>query len=398
MVKKLTTKEDLLKALTNDEIFTDYQLSFYYDFNKIVDAKLLDDFEVMKTIIEIIPHSYKYIKYTHLKDNRELLLLAIKRGNKVLEFASKSFRKDREIAEEIILHGNVNDAQHFSEEFLNDVDFMRKACLINPEIYKFLPDDVKENKLVINDFLKGANRQPGLWFYRYLPRHILNNRNFVLNYITDERSAAIYGSLSDELKKDPEIAFRAATYGANIKDINLEEVRDDYEIMANSIRQRHINYMYASERLKGDERIINILLGQNLCDWGVYRALPEKFKSRKDIILRFDPELIDLETLYKEIPSSLRNDPDIIARFGAMEATEITYFWYHGFYTKEEAAKIKNAIRTHDYDAFMKFYNKKRRGLPKFAIGYNDKGSQFDVDITIRENFVKITSEESEAG
>ena len=105
--------------------------------------------------------------------------------------------------------------------------------------------------------------------------------------------------------------------------------------------------------------------------------------------------MIDLETFYREIPSSLRNDPDIISRFGAMEATEITYFWYHRFYTKEEAAKIKNAIRTHDYDAFMKFYNKKCRGLPKFATGYNDKGSQFDEDITIRENFVKITSEDS---
>ena len=70
--------------------------------------------------------------------------------------------------------------------------------------------------------------------------------------------------------------------------------------------------------------------------------------------------MIDLETFYREIPSSLRNDPDILSRLGAMEATEITYFLYHGFYTKDEAAKIKNAIRTHDYDAFIKFYNKKR--------------------------------------
>ena len=107
--------------------------------------------------------------------------------------------------------------------------------------------------------------------------------------------------------------------------------------------------------------------------------------------------MIDLETFYREIPSSLRNDPDILSRFGAMEATEITYFLYHGFYTKDEAAKIKNAIRTHDYDAFIKFYNKKRWGLPKFATEYNDKGSQFDVVITIRVNFVKITSEDSEA-
>ena len=41
MVKKLTTKEDLLEALTDDEIFTDHQLSFYYDFKKTIDTKLL---------------------------------------------------------------------------------------------------------------------------------------------------------------------------------------------------------------------------------------------------------------------------------------------------------------------------------------------------------------------
>lgn len=32
----------------------------------------------MKVIIEIIPHSYEYIKYNDIKDNRELPLLAIK--------------------------------------------------------------------------------------------------------------------------------------------------------------------------------------------------------------------------------------------------------------------------------------------------------------------------------
>ena len=40
------------------------------------------------------------IKYKHLKDNSDLLLLAIKKeigNNSVLEFADKKFRKDREI-------------------------------------------------------------------------------------------------------------------------------------------------------------------------------------------------------------------------------------------------------------------------------------------------------------
>ena len=73
-MKKLTTKQELLKALTDKKMFSKYQLSFYYEFNKTVDLKLLDDYEVMEAILKVIHRGYQYISFTNLKDNRDLPL------------------------------------------------------------------------------------------------------------------------------------------------------------------------------------------------------------------------------------------------------------------------------------------------------------------------------------
>ncbi len=399
MPKKLTTKEDLLKALTNEKIFSKYQLSFYYNFERTVDTSLLDDFEVMKTIIENIPHSYQYVKYTHLKDNRDLVLLAIEHScDQILKYAATKFRSDREIIEKIIKDGNnIEDVTYFSKEFLNDVEFMANGCSVRPSIYKYLPGAVKNNEKVLNSFINAAQKAGLAYLCRDLPERYLNNKEFILSFITDKKSAEIYKILIDEFKKDYDIAFKAAQF-IGISIIENDEVKDDFDIVANSVKNSSYTYIYASERLKNDERIFNIILEENLYDWSIYQTLPDKFKQRKEILLRFDPEMVDFEDYLKDVSPSLQKDPDVANHFGSNEVVSVDYFWYHGFYTDAERKRIKTAINNHDYDTFMEMYNKKGRGLPRMADGHNEKEALIFVDITIKENFMKITHEESEAG
>ena len=402
-MKKITTKQDLIKIINNDKLFSKYQLSFYYNFEKTVDVKLLDDYDVMEIIIKNIPHSYKYIKYTHLKDNRDLLLLAIKKevgNNSVLEFADKKFRKDREIIEQIIIHQNqfeMEDAKYISDEFLHDIDFVSKACKINPLLYRYLSDDVKENEKVINNFLSSPRIQE--ISYSYLPKKYLQNREFILNFITDGKTSNIYRHISSELKSDYEIAYQAAKCSKNLRNIENDEVKDNFELVSEVLKGHPNNYIYISHRLKNDERVFQLLLKENIYEWNIYQALPEKFKSRKEILLRFGTEWFDLELFKRDVPLSLQQDPDVIDKFGlSSKIVSITYYWYHGFYTKKTADEIRAAIKSHDYESFMKIYIKNRRGLPSTATGLNEKGCTVQVDITKKENFVKITESESEAG
>ena len=57
-MKKITTKQDLIKIINDDKLFSKYQLSFYYNFEKTVDVKLLDDYEVMEIIIKRDNHKF----------------------------------------------------------------------------------------------------------------------------------------------------------------------------------------------------------------------------------------------------------------------------------------------------------------------------------------------------
>ena len=404
-MKKLTTKQDLLNALTDDKTFSKYQLSFYYEFNKTVDVKLLDDYEVLEAVLKVIPRAYKYISFTKLKGNRDLALIAVRSNNcnRVLKYGSKKFRKDREIAEAIIAHAyldTLEDVPLIDDEFLHDMDLVIKGCKNNPELYRYLPDDVKDNDEVISVFMISAKRELNSSLYRQLPERYLNSREFIMNHITDDRSAVLYEALSPELQQDYEIAALAAKCGISLSLIKNEKLKDDFDVASICIRNNCSNYLYISDRLKNDERIYNILLEiESIYNWNVYKALPDKFKNRKEILLKFGTEWFDIEQLKKDVSPSLLEDPDVMEKFGLSgEIVRITYYWYHGFYTSETANKIRKAIKNHDYAAFMEIYNTNKRGLPQMAEGFNEKGCNLQVDITQEENFVKITEEDSEAG
>ena len=104
--------------------------------------------------------------------------------------------------------------------------------------------------------------------------------------------------------------------------------------------------------------------------------------------------------VFASLPEELKQDEDIREAFGLNGEVKVTYYWYHGFYTQEEKEAIRKALEEKDYDSFIAIRNKNPRGLPSTCsvCRESDYAELEVIDITIRENFMRITDFDSEAG
>ena len=85
---------------------------------------------------------------------------------------------------------------------------------------------------------------------------------------------------------------------------------------------------------------------------------------------------------------------------------EIIYYWWDHLILRNtgEADIVEKAIKEHDFDTFMRIkkeYDRNECGwcfFPDFAIVYDGSNRTGEIDITIPENFSKITYSEYECG
>ena len=79
---------------------------------------------------------------------------------------------------------------------------------------------------------------------------------------------------------------------------------------------------------------------------------------------------------------------------------KIIYFFNYWFMKPGDSRIVTDAVTTHNYQLFMKMYKKYEKHLNKYATVWDDSGDDIidEIDITIEENFMKITSCDSENG
>ncbi len=85
----------------------------------------------------------------------------------------------------------------------------------------------------------------------------------------------------------------------------------------------------------------------------------------------------------------------------------VTYYWYDHMLLREngDAAKVQKAIKEHDFETFMNFFNEYNANaedgivfFPEYATMWQYDEPIGEVDITTRGGFEMITDSEYECG
>ncbi len=419
---KIQDKEEFLKKINDKKWFSNHQLKVYYHLETLVDSSLLGDKDVALALLEKMVWSFSHFS-KELRDDDEIVEKALSLVSEdclkknIFRYASPRFRNNLELLDKYNCYYEV-----YPQEVNDDESLMMKLILKERAEYKDcslrlrkmseflpfckdyndLPDEYRNNKELLKKVLVNSDFQS----LKNFPAEYKCDKNFLLDAL----------ALSDDQKKK--------NFGDHSRNID-KELLDDYSFMEIVLKQAGKCLACASDRIKNDKKMVEIAINNNpssliACtkefidsnddlvekalklancndmDWVV--DLPDKYFRVKEYAMK----IAGTDFTFDKLSDELKKDPDIRKAWNINEDNlSYIYYWYHGFYTKKEQAIIREALENKDYDSFMKIYKIKSNGLPGTITVYADaKGDSIylgEIDIS-KENFLKITDNESEAG
>ena len=196
------------------------------EFVENIDEKLKKDVSFIFEAIKRNPDSHIYFP-TRSRNNEAILRYLMKEHGKfyLLEYAKENIKNDPEI----MLLAIKKDGKYFkyaSEELKNNKEFVMKALELSEGIYKHINDEFKKDKSVL------------------------------LKAVEKDKSALYYAD--DSLKMDRDLAFEILKKGGIISRYH----GDDREVMLEAVKVDGWNIRMASDRLKNDEEVVKLALKQ----------------------------------------------------------------------------------------------------------------------------------------
>lgn len=196
------------------------------EFVENIDEKLKKDVSFIFEAIKRNPDSHIYFP-TRSRNNETILRYLMKEHGEfyLLEYAKENIKNDPEI----MLLAIKKDGKYFkyaSEELKNNKEFVMKALELSEGIYKHINDEFKKDTSVL------------------------------LKAVEKDKSALYYAD--DSLKMDRDLAFEILKKGGIISRYH----GDDREVMLEAVKVDGWNLRMASDRLKNDEEVVKLALKQ----------------------------------------------------------------------------------------------------------------------------------------
>ncbi len=114
-----------------------------------------------------------------LKNNKRLVRKALENNCWAFEHASKALRSDKDLIRDLVKTGGRASAiifQWVDPSVWEDLDFIRQMVSVNPDIYRFVPKDLKGNRDMARQVC--INNPKDLW--KEVPRTLQDDLDFLL--------------------------------------------------------------------------------------------------------------------------------------------------------------------------------------------------------------------------
>ena len=396
-------KEVVLTAVKNDISALEYVGEELLDDREIILTAMTYHCNVNEDEIKELKNDKKFVLETvkkvgralayaseELQNDKEVVLAAVENDGYAFKYASDELKNDKEFVLEAMRY-NGRALRYASEELLNDKEVVLAAVTNNGFLLQYASDVLKNDKEVVLTAVENDSAA-----LQFATNELKNDMKFVLETVKNNAGTLKY--VSEELKNDRKFILEAVKNNGRALEYASEELRDDREMVEIAINSDPCSLKYCSKEFidSSDDLVEKIL---KLTDaFYIIDYLPDKYFRVKEYAMKF----AGTDFTFDKLSDELKKDPDIRKAWNINEDNlRYIYYWYHGFYTKKEQKAIIEALENKDYDSFVKIYENNDIGLPATITVYADTGydSIFlgEIDIS-KENFLKITDNESEAG
>ncbi len=194
----------------------------------------------------------------NLRNDKEFILEMIKNDSwlgSIFEHISEKFTNNKEfVLEAVRINGSILELDSFPNNLKNDKEVVIEAVKENPYILNNLPEIFRADKEIALE----AVRQDGEAL-EFLSENLKNDKEIVIEAIkADGFILSSDGYISENLRNDKEVVLEAVkATGRNLKHV-LKRFKDDKEVVLEAVKKDKRALEYASKRLQEDPDIINI--------------------------------------------------------------------------------------------------------------------------------------------
>lgn len=232
-----------------------------------------------------------YLMPDELKDDKDIVLAGVQKNGWVIKEIDKKFQEDWDIAIaavvqnslcmkevpsklldnkdfiiEVLAKANFNVFDDVSDKLKDDKEFVKKALVIEPWIYKSISKRLKEDEDIIDLVVK---KDIHVSILEYGPKSLSENKKFVLSIVRESPDQLRYASV--KLRADPDVidATRAKS-PIDAARYALKAWSTDVFYFAPDFRQEH----YSTDDGKATKMF------KEVCE-GLLKFLPEQISKKK---------------------------------------------------------------------------------------------------------------------
>jgi len=238
----LTNDEFIMKALEYNSLSLQYLQNINYSYHE----KILD-------ICQKEEQAYRFIPYSFLLKNRNILLKLISNCNLYYRFDQNIIDKYCDDKEIILL-------------------FTKKTYL---NILQHVSDNLRNDEEIILAVIKEKNSA-----LQYIPEHFLNNKNFILKGVSVNKF--LLERASYDIRNDKELMLKVVSENNNVFLSVSDNLRNDKQVVFAAVNKNPESLAYVSNNIYNDRNFLLELIEQNYL---VLKHVSDKFLDDRNFIL-----------------------------------------------------------------------------------------------------------------
>lgn len=296
-------------------------LGIDFDYSVFIPNEVFSNKALLLKILLIDGELLKHAS-NDLKNDKEIVLTAIKNSYLSLQYASEALKDDKDFVMTAVKKCGLS-LKFVSTRLKDDPKVVTEAIkdirgFFAHRIFAFASTRLKNNEEFILSFFPNFPR-----VIDGVPRRLLRNRNFILKVFSVyplSFSFAVRNALKFILKtfkNDKEVMLTIINSNADLlfwcKDLIPYSIRDNYDYMLAAVKKYDLSIKYTSKKLLDNENFILEALKIN----GFLMAIDPvntKYKDNKDMVLLSLENNRNVVGTFECISDRLKEDKDVIKK------------------------------------------------------------------------------------
>jgi hypothetical protein len=226
-----------------------------------------------KDILAEFPMLMVYAPYD-LRNDGEVVLVAMKKDWQAFGYASDELKNDREVVITAV-HTNWNAIRYASDELKNDHEIAKSAVIQSWEALQYVSPEMKNERDLVLFGIRCYWRA-----LQFASDRLKNDRDLVITAI--DQTWLGFPHTSDELKNDGEVVLTAVIKSWQALKYASDELKNDRKVVLTAIDQSWQALRYASDELKNDREVV---LTAVIKSWQALKYASDELKNDREIVM-----------------------------------------------------------------------------------------------------------------